>query len=127
MPAISEPASPAGDLPLEALNDLVKGRVDVPSGPVSPKHAPERTTGDLDTVVPVDAWIPLFDDLDFEPANARLQAPDLRELVLGGLADLLGDSNAPALQDHVHARSLRSPKVTDQRMTDSATAALQPG
>ncbi|HEX2090167.1 MAG TPA: hypothetical protein VHI54_09630 [Actinomycetota bacterium] len=125
MPAISEPSASARDLALQTLNDLVKGRVHVPPRSVGPQDRAQRVAGDFNAMAAVDSRVPLLDDLDFKTAHSRLQPPDLREFVLCRLPDLLGDSNAPALEDHVHARPLRLRRSPTSALTD--VAVLQPG
>jgi len=94
-----------GELALELGDHLVEGGIHVVTGPLRPEDVPGGVARDLDVVASSGSGVAL-DDLDLQASDARIDPAELAELVLGYPSDLVGDADAPALEDEIQSSSL---------------------
>src|SRR2546422_9093177 len=96
-------ASVAGDLPLQTPDHLVERRLHVLPRRFSPEDPARGRARHLHAVPSVDPGVRFLRDLHLDPGDPGVDPGALADLVLGGSADLVGDLDAAALEDEIHA------------------------
>src|SRR5213596_2214204 len=102
LPPVAKLASVTGELALQAPGHLVERRGHVLPRRLGPEHSARGGAGHLDAVATVDPGVGFLGDLDLEPRHPGVDTGELAELLLGGLADLIGDPDAAALDYQIH-------------------------
>ena|SRR5919109_4454305 len=103
--SVSQPAPVRGDLPFQTLRYLVQRRVDVAAQTLGSQQSSSPGARDLHPMASAGPGVQVPGDLHVQTRDARVDPPDLRQLVFGHPADLLGDAHPPPPQDEIHSAS----------------------
>src|SRR5947207_15194925 len=104
-----------GQLPFEALRDLVERSVDVAPDTLGTERLAAGGVRDVDAMPSVDPRV-LLDHLDLDPCGTAVQPFELRELVLRGAPELVRHAKTAGLQDEVHPLSPTSSDLAGPRL-----------